>query len=93
MARKLNKNLVGILVVFGMLLLAVAGFVLLSNLPGQDPTIYEQQAIELEAKGQYESATEMYLRAYHKDPVQNPEYLVMAARSAIEDGKSAGLGS
>jgi tetratricopeptide (TPR) repeat protein len=89
MARVLNKNLVGILTLFGMVLLALTGFVLLLNLPGQDPKTYEAKAQGLEEAGEYNRARQTYLRAYRKDPARDPEYLVMAARCAIEEGDSA----
>lgn len=87
MARKLNRNLVGVLTLVLMVLLGVTGLALLENLPGQDPKIYEADAKKLEEQGLYEEATQMYARAYKRDPAKNPEYLVMAARTALEDGK------
>ncbi|MBN2559654.1 MAG: tetratricopeptide repeat protein [Phycisphaerae bacterium] len=87
MARKLNKNLVGLLTLFGMVLLAAAGFAMLLNLPTQDPKVYEVEAEELEAQGEHNRAMQTYVRAYKKDSTRNPKYLVMAARSAVEDGK------
>ncbi len=74
---------------FGMVLLAVAGFVLLLNLPGQDPKSYKVRAAGLEAEGEYNRARQTYLRAYRKDPARDPEYLVMAARCAMEEGDGA----
>jgi len=86
MARKLNKNVVGVLTLLGMILLAAAGIVLMANMPGQDPLVYAKEAKELEDKGEYNKAMQTYGRAYTKDPERDPEYLVKAARCAIEDG-------
>ncbi len=87
MAKKLNRNLVGLLTLAGMLLLAVTGFALLANLPGQDPKAYEEDAKKLEDNKQYDQASQTYIRAFQRDSTKNPEYLVKAAKCAIEDGK------
>ncbi len=87
MAKKLNRNLVGLLTLAGMLLLAVTGFALLANLPGQDPKVYETDARKLEDEKKYDEAGQTYIRAFHRDPSKNPEYLVKAAKCEIEDGK------
>ncbi|HKQ49535.1 MAG TPA: tetratricopeptide repeat protein [Phycisphaerae bacterium] len=89
MAKKLNRNLVGLLTLAGMLLLAVTGFALLANLPGQDPKAYEIDAKKLEDEKQYDRAMLTYFRAFQRDPTKNPDYLVKAAKCAIEDGKIA----
>lgn len=89
MAKKLNRNLVGLLTLAGMLLLAVTGFALLANLPGQDPKAYETDAKKLEDEKQYDRAMLTYYRAFQRDPTKNPDYLVKAAKCAIEDGKIA----
>ncbi len=89
MARRLNKNLIGLLTLSGMVMLSVILVILLLNLPGQDPAVYEEEARELEAKGEYYRAMRTYLRAFGKDPAKNPEYFVMAARCALEDGNIA----
>ena len=89
MARKLNKNLVGALVLLGMLLMTVTGVVLLANLPGQDPTKYAADAQELKKKGEYDQAMQTFARAFQKDPAENPKYLVDAADCAIEMGDVA----
>lgn len=87
MARKLNKNLVGIMVLVIMVLLTTTGIVLFANLPGQDPTKYASDAEGFREKGEYERAMRTFLRAYQKDPAGNPDYLVSAAECAIEDGQ------
>jgi tetratricopeptide (TPR) repeat protein len=87
MAKKLNRNLVGGLTFVGMVLLAGAGFALLANLPGRDPKVYEEEARKHEEKGEYDLAAATYQRAFQRDPAHNPEYLVRAARCALEDGK------
>jgi tetratricopeptide (TPR) repeat protein len=87
MAKKLNRNLVGLLTLGGMLLLAVTGFALLANLPGQDPKVYETDAKKLEDEKQYDRASQTYVRAFQRDPAKNPEYLVKAAKCAMDDGK------
>jgi len=89
MARKLNKNLVGILTLLGMVILAAIGFVLLSRLPGQDPAVYAAEARAARDAEEWEKAVQTFLRAYQKDPVSNPEYLVEAARCALEGGEVA----
>lgn len=90
MAKKLNRNLVGILTLVGMILLAVAGFALLASLPGQDPKVYEADAEKLKAEGKFEMATQTFVRAYQRDSTKNPEYLVKAAKCALEEGKIGG---
>lgn len=87
MARKLNKNVVGLLTLLGMILLAVAGVVLMANMPGQDPAVYAAEAKQLEEKGEYNRAMQTYVRACTKDPAHDPEYLVRAAYCAVEDGE------
>ena len=89
MARKLNKNLIGILTLSGMLLLLAIGVVLLRSLPVQDPQVYEMEAKGLEEEQEYNRAMQTYLRAYAKDPAGDPRYLVMAAGCALEDGSVA----
>lgn len=86
MARKLNKNAVGILTLLVMALLAVGGIVLLANLPGQDPEVYAAEGKKLENEHEYNRAMQTYYRAFNKDSSRNPEYLVSAARCAVEDG-------
>lgn len=90
MAKKLNRNLVGILTLVGMVLLAVTGFALLASLPGSDPEIYAADAAKLESEQKYEMATQTYVRAYQRDATKNPEYLVKAAHCALEEGKIGG---
>src|SRR5438132_1414334 len=87
MAKTLNRNLVGGLTLVGMVILAAAGFLLLANLPGRDPKVYEDQAKKHEEKKEWNQATQAYHRAYQRDPEHNPEFLVKAAKSAIEDGR------
>ncbi|MCB9853961.1 MAG: tetratricopeptide repeat protein [Phycisphaerales bacterium] len=87
MAKKLNKSLVGSLVVTLMVLLAAAGFVLVQNLPGSDPQLFVEEAKVLEKNGENVKAMRAYHRAYLKDDTKNPEYLVSAARCAIEAGE------
>lgn len=89
MARKLNKNLVGALVLLGMVLMAVTGIVLLKNLPGQDPTKYAADAEKFREEGDYKRAMQTFARAFTKDPNENPTYLVKAAECAIEAGDLA----
>ncbi|QDV88955.1 tetratricopeptide repeat protein [Phycisphaerae bacterium RAS2] len=80
MAKKLNRNLIGGLALFGMLLVGLAGFALLRSLPGHDPKVYEAQAKELQEKGELDRAAQTFMRAFQRDPQKNPEYLIMAAR-------------
>ncbi|MFQ5411559.1 MAG: tetratricopeptide repeat protein, partial [Phycisphaerae bacterium] len=89
MARKLNKTVVGILVLIGMALMTVTGMVLLQSLPTQDPEKYAADAVELKEKGEYENAMRTYMRAFAKDPAQDPEYIVKAAECALEFGDIA----
>lgn len=87
MAKKLNRNLVGILTLVGMVLLAVGGFALLASLPGQDPKVYEADAEKLRSEGKFEMAADTLIRAYQRDPSKNPEYLVKGAKCVLEEGK------
>lgn len=89
MARKLNKNLVGALVLSMMVLTTVIGVILLKNLPDQDPAKYVADAKRFLAEGKAEQAMKSYARAYQKDPNKDSEYLVEAGRCAIEDGDIA----
>jgi len=86
MAKKLNKNLVGALILLGMVLMAATGIVLLKNLPGQDPTKYAADAESFKEEGDYKRAMQTFARAFSKDPSENPMYLVEAADCAIEAG-------
>ncbi|MBK8269876.1 MAG: tetratricopeptide repeat protein [Planctomycetes bacterium] len=86
MAQKLNKKLVGILVVSIMVLMTVTGFVLLQNLNIQDPSKYVADGDKYMAEGDHDKALQAYNRAYLKDSNKNPDYLVKAARCAIELG-------
>ncbi len=86
MAQKLNKKLVGILIVSIMTLMTVAAVVLVNNLPTPDPTKYAKDGEKYFAEGDYDRAIQAFQRAFSKDPAQNPEYLVRAARCAIELG-------
>ncbi|GJQ27929.1 MAG: hypothetical protein HBSAPP02_29610 [Phycisphaerae bacterium] len=86
MAKKLNRNLIGGLALFGMLLVGLAGFALLRSLPGHDPKVYESQAKELQEKGELDRAAQTFVRAFQRDPQKNPEYLIMAARCYEEMG-------
>lgn len=90
MAKKLNKSLVGSLVVTLMILLTAVGFVLVQNLPGSDPLVYAEEAKALEEAGEHEKAMIAYHRAYAKDDTKNPEYLVAAAHCAVEAGQIGG---
>ena len=87
MAKKLNRNLIGVLTLVCMVLLAVGGFALLANLPGHDPKVYEQDAKKFEEEEKYDLAAQTYVRAHQRDPLKNPEYLVSAAKCAMQDGK------
>ncbi len=84
MAQKLNKKLVGLLVVSVMLLMTVTGFVLVSNLPERDPTKYAEDGERFLKSGDYDRALQAFSRAHQKDRTQSPTYLVKAARCAIE---------
>lgn len=86
MAKKLNRNLIGGLALFGMLLVGLAGFALLRSLPGHDPKVYEAQAKELQEKGELDRAAQTYVRAFQRDPQKNPEYLIKAAHCYEEMG-------
>ncbi len=86
MAKTLNRTLVGGLTFGGMVVLAAAGFLLLANLPGRDPKVYEDEAKKHETEKEWNKAVQAYMRACQRDPGHNPEYLVSAARCAIEDG-------
>lgn len=89
MARKLNKMLVGLLTLSGMVVLAAIGIAMVMNLPSQDPKKYEEEAQKYEAEGDYNRATQAYKRAFVKSGQTEFEYLVMAARCAREDGNLA----
>ncbi|HWL92843.1 MAG TPA: tetratricopeptide repeat protein, partial [Phycisphaerae bacterium] len=89
MAQKLNKKLVGFLVVSLMALMTVTGVVLIGNLPEQDPAKYAADGEKFMAEGDYDKALQSFQRAYSKDRAQNPDYLVKSARCALELGKVA----
>ncbi|MBI5763174.1 MAG: tetratricopeptide repeat protein [Planctomycetes bacterium] len=86
MAKTLNRSLVGGLTFGGMVVLAAAGFLLLANLPGRDPKVYEDEAKKHEGEKEWNKAGQAWVRAYQRDPEHNPEYLISAAKCAIEEG-------
>ncbi len=86
MARKLNKNLVGIMIIASMVLIIVAGMFVISNLPGQDPAKYAADAEKFRTEGDFERATQSYVRAFAKSGNEETLYLVKAAECAMEDG-------
>lgn len=86
MAKTLNRSLVGGLTFGGMVVLAAAGFLLLANLPGRDPKVYEDEAKKHEGEKEWNKAGQAWARAYQRDPEHNPEYLISAARCALEEG-------
>lgn len=87
MARKLNKTVVGVLTLVGIVVIAGSGFVLIKSLPARDPARYAADAAKLEEEEDFERAKMTYQRAFTKDPDRNPEYLVGAARCALGEGK------
>lgn len=86
MAKKLNKPLVGALVLSLMVAMTVGGIVMVHNLPDKDPTVYAEEAKRLEGEGAFDRAMQTYQRAYGIDEGRNPEYLVSAARCGLEAG-------
>ena len=86
MARAVNKTVVGVVVVAIVLVLTGGGYVVVANLPGQDPARYVQEARKFEEEAKWAEARTLYVRAYRKDPAQKAEYLVDAARCAMEEG-------
>jgi len=89
MAKAVNKTVVGVLTLAIVLVLTGSGYVVVANLPGQDPTRYVKDAEKFAKDGKWAEARTLYIRAYRKDPAQNPEYLVEAARCAKEEGDIA----
>ncbi len=89
MARKLNKNLVGGLVLTAVATTAAGGIVVVKTLPGQDPAKYAADAAKYREEGDFIRAMKTLWRAYTKDPAKNPAYAVEAAECAIEAGEIA----
>src|SRR2546423_923332 len=87
MAKKLNKNVVGLLTLAVMVFLGVGGVLAVNSLPGQDPTRYAEEAARLEKDGKHAQAKKIYQRAYRRDPAQDPKYLVSAAKCALAEGE------
>lgn len=87
MAQKINKKLVGVLILSIMVLMTVAAVVLVNNLPAPDPTKYAKDGEKYMSDGDYDRAIQAFQRAYSKDPSQNPEYLIKAAKCAVELGE------
>lgn len=86
MARAVNKTVVGILTLAILIVLSAGAFVVVANLPGQDPKRYEADAKRFEGEKKWAEARQMFARAYQRDPAKNPNYLVSAARCALEEG-------
>ena len=86
MARAVNKTVVGIITVAIVIVLSAGAFVVVANMPGQDPKRYEADAKRFEGEKKWAEARQMYARAYQRDPLKKPDYLVSAARCALEEG-------
>lgn len=86
MARAVNKTVVGIVTLAIVVVLSAGAFVVVENLPGQDPKRYEADARRFEGEKKWAEARQMFARAYQRDPAKNPRYLVSAARCALETG-------
>lgn len=86
MAKAVNKTVVGILTLVIVILLSAGGFVVVANMPGQDPKRYEADAKRFEEEKKWAEARQMYARAFQRDPAKNPAYMVAAARCALEEG-------
>lgn len=86
MAKKLNKNLVGVMIIASMVLIIAAGMFVISNLPGQDPAKYAADGDAFRAEGDFERATQSFLRAFQKSGNENTLYLVKAAECSMEAG-------
>ncbi len=89
MARRLNKNLVGGLVVAAVVTTAGGGIVVVKTLPGQDPSKYAADAAKYREEGDYVRAMRTLERAYSKHSAKDPSTLVEAAQCAIEAGELA----
>ncbi len=84
MAKQLNKQLVILLTIGGMVLTGLAGVMLVSYLPERNPNYYVKQAEEASAKGEHRKASRLYSRAWR---VSNKAmYLVYAGQEALEAG-------
>lgn len=95
MAKQLNKKLVVILTIIGMVVTTAAGVVMLNLLPQRDPEQYALQAEKLVADGQYEAAVRAYERAFrlargsdHTRGKAN-EYLILAGEAALKGGAAS----
>jgi tetratricopeptide (TPR) repeat protein len=86
MAKKLNKNLVGGLTIFGMLATFAAGAALVAYLPDKDPGIYVEQAKTQEEKGDPGKAIGLYGRAYQVS--RDPKFLIDMGRLLHEQDDS-----
>jgi len=86
MAKAVNKTVVGVLTLAIVILLSAGGFVVVANLPGQDPKRYEADAKRFEGEKKYAEARQLFARAYQRDPAKNPANMVNAARCALEEG-------
>ncbi len=93
MAKRLNKGLVGGLAASMAMLIIILGFIFINSLPGQDPEEHVRAADELMKVGKYESAMNMYHRAYIKrgDRPAAP-YLIKASKAALEVPKRESIG-
>ena len=76
MAKKLNKNLVIVLYVFGCIVTTVAGSLMVYQLQKVDPTDLERRAKEAAKAEDWERAVAFYMRAYQNS--ENTDYLVDA---------------
>lgn len=85
--KKLNKNLVGMVTVTGMVLAIAVVAVAVYNAANKDPEFYAQKAKQLEEKGDLKRAWQMYLQAY--DVNKEVKYSVEAARLLYNTGEIA----
>lgn len=87
MAKKLNKNVATGVIVAAAALMSGAGFVVVANLPGQDPRVYADKAEAAEHEGDQRRAAALFLRAASKDVNGGADFIVKAARCLLQEGE------
>lgn len=89
MARKrLNKNVVVGLTLFGFLCMILASFLMLRNLRNVDPQHFVSLGQQYAAQGQYRDAALFYLKAWQVS--QDPAYLVPHGEMLLAEGEVGG---
>lgn len=84
MAKRVNKNVVGLLTFVGFVVVTLTGFLVIKSLRQTDPSHYVRLAEERASNKDWDQARVYYLRAYNV--AKDPSYLVQAGQTLYEKG-------